>query len=167
MSHKEHYRTVEKRKALLGQCWKMGEHSGRFKYIVQVSQVESREAIQGRSENVREGRAQGTSQARLGRGGVKAREDCTSGEALRLTVTQTIWSVALERPGRFMHTLRAMIATAEGYQVAKTVCILGLLINRSMPLFSSATTPLPPALSPLPSHAPCPLKLCPYYLAAD
>ena len=89
MSHKEHYRTVEKGKALRSQCWKTREHSGRFKYIVQMSQVESREASQGRSENVREGRARGTSQARLGRGGVEAKEDCTSGEALRLTVTRT------------------------------------------------------------------------------
>jgi len=36
-----------------------------------------------------------------------------------------------------------------------------------MPLFVSATTPLPPALSLLPSHAPCLLKLCPYSLATD
>ena len=89
MSHKEHYRTIEKGKALWGQCWKTREHSGRFEYIAQVSQVKSREASQGRSENVRGGRAWGTSQARLGRGGVEAREDCTSGEALRLTVTNT------------------------------------------------------------------------------
>jgi len=33
-----------------------------------------------------------------------------------------------------MRTLRAMIATAEGYQMMKTVCIPGLLIKRLMPL---------------------------------
>ena len=87
ISHKEHYRTVEKEKALLGQCWGMGEHSRRFRYIVQTSHIESVEPNQRRSEKVREGGARGTSQARLGRGGVEAREDCTSEEALRLTVT--------------------------------------------------------------------------------
>ena len=80
MSHKEHYRTVEKGRALLGRCWRVGEHSGRFKYIVQTSHIESVESNQRRSEKIREGRARGTSQARLGRGGVEAREDCTSGK---------------------------------------------------------------------------------------
>ena len=51
MSHKEHYRTIEKGRALSGQCWKRGEHSGRFKYIVQVSRVESKGS---KPEKVRE-----------------------------------------------------------------------------------------------------------------
>ena len=42
--------------------------------------------------------AQGNSQARLGRGGVEAREDCTSGEALRLTVTVRWCHTLLTRP---------------------------------------------------------------------
>jgi len=48
-----------------------------FKYIVQMSHVKSGEANQRRSEKVIEGRAQGASQTRLGRGGVKVREECT------------------------------------------------------------------------------------------
>ena len=64
MSHKEHYGTIEKGKALLGQCWKTRECSGRYRYIVQASHIKSVESILRRSEKVREGRAQGTSQAR-------------------------------------------------------------------------------------------------------
>ena len=96
MSHKEHYRTIEKRKALLGQCWKTGEHSGSYRYIVQASHIKSVELNQRRSEKVREGRAHGTSQARFGRGGVKVREDCTLGEALCLTVTTSLMRLRFE-----------------------------------------------------------------------
>jgi len=66
-----------------------------------------------------------------------------------------------------MSILYVMIVTVMGYPMIKTMYVPGTLIKRLMLLLSSATTPLPQALSPLPCHVPCPLKLCASSLSVD